>query len=138
MSAHVLLNLLHMLRKRDKCSASFTFDLFSPTHLINLIKHEHSCKILYILYCRNFQKASEYTITYQGSHIWISELNNLKYYLSSYHPVPLKKFQLNPTYKVQEITFEEFQDKIATGLSFFSKSTFSKSTFSKILSGIPS
>ena len=31
-----------------KCSASLAFHLFSPTRLINSIKHEHSCKILYI------------------------------------------------------------------------------------------
>ena len=31
-----------------KCLASLTFYLFSPTCLINSIKHEHSCKILYL------------------------------------------------------------------------------------------
>ena len=31
-----------------KCSASLAFYLFSPTRLINSIKHEHSCKILYL------------------------------------------------------------------------------------------
>ena len=31
-----------------KCSASLAFYLFSSTHLINSIKHEHSCKILYL------------------------------------------------------------------------------------------
>ena len=30
-----------------KCSASLAFNLFSPTCLINSIKQEHSCKILY-------------------------------------------------------------------------------------------
>ena len=30
------------------CSASLAFYLFSPTRLINSIKHEHSCKILYL------------------------------------------------------------------------------------------
>ena len=34
--------------KEIKCSASLAFYLFSPTRLINSIKHEHSCKILYI------------------------------------------------------------------------------------------
>ena len=34
--------------KEIKCSASLAFYLFSPTRLINLIKHEHSCKILYL------------------------------------------------------------------------------------------
>ena len=41
------MNLLNSLRKRDKCSTSLAFYLFSPTRLINSIKHEHSCKILY-------------------------------------------------------------------------------------------
>ena len=35
--------------KEIKCSASLAFYLFSPTRLINSIKHEHSCKILYVL-----------------------------------------------------------------------------------------
>ena len=34
--------------KEIKCSASLAFYLFSPTRLINSIKHEHSCKILYL------------------------------------------------------------------------------------------
>ena len=34
-----------------KCSASLAFYSISPTHLINLIKHEHSCKILFLKYC---------------------------------------------------------------------------------------
>ena len=34
-------------QKEIKCSASLAFYLFSPTHLVNSIKHEHSCKILY-------------------------------------------------------------------------------------------
>ena len=38
--ALVLLNLLNL--------ASLAFYLFSPTRLINSIKHEHSCKILYV------------------------------------------------------------------------------------------
>ena len=56
MSAHVLLNLLNELGKRDKvrglptswekeikCEACRAFYLFFPTRLINSIKHEHSC-----------------------------------------------------------------------------------------------
>ena len=39
--AIVLLNLLNSLR--------LAFYLFSPTRLINSLKHEHSCKILYLL-----------------------------------------------------------------------------------------
>ena len=63
--AIVLLNILNSLRKRDKMlgkprilslfpnlfnkfSASLAFFLFFPTCLINSIKHEHSCKILYL------------------------------------------------------------------------------------------
>ena len=42
------MNLLNSLRKRDISSASLAFYLFSPTRLINSIKHEHSCKILFV------------------------------------------------------------------------------------------
>ena len=45
--ALVLLNLLNSLRKKIKCSAILSFYLLSQTRLINSIKHEHSCKILY-------------------------------------------------------------------------------------------
>ena len=34
--------------KEKKCSASLAFHLFSSTRLINSIKLEHSCKILYV------------------------------------------------------------------------------------------
>ena len=40
--APVLLNFFKLVAK------SLAFYLFSPTRLINLIKHEHSCKILYV------------------------------------------------------------------------------------------
>ena len=43
----MLLNLLNSLLKKIKCSASLAFYPFSPTRLINSIKHEHSCKIFY-------------------------------------------------------------------------------------------
>ena len=43
MSAHVLLVLLNELGKR--------FYLFSPTRLINSIKHKHLYKILYVYIC---------------------------------------------------------------------------------------
>ena len=44
---------IHMNRLNNEkfdleTTASFTFYLFSSTHLINSIKLEHSCKILYI------------------------------------------------------------------------------------------
>ena len=47
--ALVLLNLLYSLRKRDQMPGKPRIFLFSPTCLIHSIKHEHSCKILYIL-----------------------------------------------------------------------------------------
>ena len=48
MSAHVLLNLLNELRKRDKmlgikCEACRAFYLFFATSLINSIIQEHEC-----------------------------------------------------------------------------------------------
>ena len=46
--AFVLMNLLNSLRFEIKCSANLAFYLFSPTSLINTIKHEHPCKILYL------------------------------------------------------------------------------------------
>ena len=33
-----------------KCSTGLAFYHFSPSRLINSIKHEHSCKILYFIY----------------------------------------------------------------------------------------
>ena len=42
-------NLLNSLQE-TKCSASLAFSHFFPTCLINSIKHEHSCKILYVHY----------------------------------------------------------------------------------------
>ena len=41
MSAHVLLNLLDELRKRDKCEACGAFYLFFATSVINSIILEH-------------------------------------------------------------------------------------------------
>ena len=46
--ALVLLNLLNSLRKRDKMLGKPRILSFSPTRSINSIKHEHSCKILYL------------------------------------------------------------------------------------------
>ena len=43
MSAHVLLNLLNELGKRDKCKACRAFYLFFATSLINSIIQEHEC-----------------------------------------------------------------------------------------------
>ena len=39
---------IKLVAKKIKCSASLAFYLFSPSCLINSIKHEHSCKILYV------------------------------------------------------------------------------------------
>ena len=44
MSAHVLLNLLNKLGKKEiKCEACRAFYLFFATILINSIIHEHEC-----------------------------------------------------------------------------------------------
>ena len=41
MSAHVLLNVLNELGKRDKCEACRAFDLFCATSIVNSIIQEH-------------------------------------------------------------------------------------------------
>ena len=43
MSAHVLLNLLNELGKRDKMRGLLSNYLFFSTSLINSIKQEHEC-----------------------------------------------------------------------------------------------
>ena len=43
----MLLNVLNSLRKSDKMLGKPRILSFSPTRLINSIKHRHSCKILY-------------------------------------------------------------------------------------------
>ena len=43
MSAHVFVNLLNKLRKRDKCETCRAFYLFFATSLINSIIKEHEC-----------------------------------------------------------------------------------------------
>ena len=43
MSAHVLLNILNELRKRDKMRGCRAFDLFFATSLINSLIQEHEC-----------------------------------------------------------------------------------------------
>ena len=48
--APVLLNFSNSLRKRDKILGKPRIYLFFLTHIINSIKHEHSCKIPYIQY----------------------------------------------------------------------------------------
>ena len=48
--------------KEIKCSASLTFYFCFPTHLINSIKHEHSCKILYI---QNSEGAESHMLRYK-------------------------------------------------------------------------
>ena len=44
-----ILNLLNFVVKSNKSSACLPFYLFSPTHLINSIIHEHLRSILYIV-----------------------------------------------------------------------------------------
>ena len=46
--APVLLNLFNSLQKVIECLASLPFYPFTPTRLINSIKQEHTCKILYV------------------------------------------------------------------------------------------
>ena len=50
MSAHVLLNLLNELRKRDKMQACRAFYLFFATSLINSILMEHKNVRFYLSY----------------------------------------------------------------------------------------
>ena len=52
MSAHVLLNLLNELEKKDKMrglSSIFFFFFFFATSLIDSIIQEHECKIIFII-----------------------------------------------------------------------------------------
>ena len=53
------MNLLNLLQKEIKRSASLAFYLFSSTCLINSTKHviEHSCKILYVKMMIGFVKS---------------------------------------------------------------------------------
>ena len=48
MSAHVLLNLLNELRKRDKMRDLVSISSLFSNELINLIIQEHECLILFI------------------------------------------------------------------------------------------
>ena len=48
MSACVLLNLLTSCGKAIKCKAYQAFYRFFTTNLINVIKHDHECEILFI------------------------------------------------------------------------------------------
>ena len=50
MSAHVLLNLLKELRKKDKMRGLPSIYLFFATSLINSIIQEHECLILFIIW----------------------------------------------------------------------------------------
>ena len=54
MSCNVLLNLLNSLRKSDKMLGMPRILSLFLTNLINSIKHEHSCKILYLLRSARF------------------------------------------------------------------------------------
>ena len=49
MHAHVLLNLLNELEKRDKIQGLPTIYCFFTMNLINLITHEDECKILFLI-----------------------------------------------------------------------------------------
>ena len=50
MSAHVLLNLLNELRKNDKMRGLPRTLSFFATSLINSIKQEYECYILYVVW----------------------------------------------------------------------------------------
>ena len=49
MSAHVLLNLLNELMKRDQMRGSRSILSLFPNELIDSIIQEHECKILFII-----------------------------------------------------------------------------------------
>ena len=56
-------NCLNLLRKRDKMLGKPHIYLFSPICLINSIKHEHPCKILYICNKRSTHVRSSISVT---------------------------------------------------------------------------
>ena len=72
MSAHVLLNLFNSCEKEIKCSAILAFYFFSKTSLINLIKHEHSRKILYIIFQKNRGGKNTIEIVFMYDVYWCS------------------------------------------------------------------
>ena len=52
-SCSCIIEFMKLVAKKEiKCEASLAFYLLSSTRLVNSIKHEHSCKILYIHYRR--------------------------------------------------------------------------------------
>ena len=65
MCAPVLLTLLKSLQKAIKCSTSLAFYRFPPTRLINSIKHEHLCKILYVIFKNAPKSAPEILVLIQ-------------------------------------------------------------------------
>ena len=58
-----------------KCSASLAFYLFSPTRLINSIKHEHSCKVLFVT---SFFQGKLNTYRFCDN-VWTFVLNNVEF-----------------------------------------------------------
>ena len=59
-SCSCIFEFIQQVEEEIKCEASLTscltFYLFSSTHLINLIKHEHSCKILYVIHLTQIRR----------------------------------------------------------------------------------
>ena len=49
MSAHVFLNLLNVLMKRDKMRSLSSIYIFFATSLINSLKQGHECEIQFII-----------------------------------------------------------------------------------------
>ena len=47
-SCPCIIEFIKLVAREIKCSVSLAFYLFSSTRLLNLIKHEHSCEIIYL------------------------------------------------------------------------------------------
>ena len=85
--------------KEIKCSTSLVFYLFSPTRLINSIKHERSCKILYFFNVLIesisdfilFSKEFVYDIVHYKKILVICSLNEVKFAISTPTELCLKK-----------------------------------------------
>ena len=72
------MNLLNALQKSNKCLPSLAINDFSPTCFINSIKHEHSCKILFVFYKYNFQLNFIFQIDLKSKefHDFLANLNS--------------------------------------------------------------
>ena len=59
--AHVLINLLNSLRKRDRMLGKPRIYLFPQTRFIYPVKHEHSCKILFLNNFKHYVISTSFT-----------------------------------------------------------------------------